>query len=158
MKITKGQGVAIVLFLLTLILPGGLMAQKATQKEETSSPQDKRQRTSYYDFDDILIPSELTMDKKNSFVYGTTQSKVGVLIFEGRVEPSSLANFFQNNMQNDGWRLISSFKYREYLLNFLKEDRVCVITITEKSFSTTVEVRVGPIEQGPLATKGPPSR
>jgi hypothetical protein len=154
MKITRSQVMAIVLFLLTLLLPGVLMAQK----EEPSSAQDKKQRASYYDFEDVLIPSELTIDKKNSFVYGTSRSKVGVIIFEGRVEPTSLANFFQNNMRQDGWRLISSFKYREYLLNFLKEDRACVITITEKSFSTTVEVRVGPIEQDSLANKGTQSR
>ena len=154
MKITRSQGMAIVLFLLTLLLPGSLMAQK----EEPSSAQDKKQRASYYDFEDVLIPSELTIDKKNSFVYGTSRTKVGILIFEGRVEPTSLANFFQNNMRSDGWKLINSFKYREYLLNFLKEDRACVITITEKSFSTTVEVRVGPIEQDSLAIKGTQSR
>jgi hypothetical protein len=154
MKLTGNKGVAIALLLFTVILPGRLLAQK----DETSSAQDKKQRASYYDLDDILIPSELTLDKKDSFVYGTSRSKVGILVFEGRVEPSSLANFFQNNMQNEGWRLISIFKYREFLLNFLKEDRACVITITEKAFPTTAEVRVGPIEQGSLTIKGTQSR
>jgi len=154
MKITRIQGLFIILFLLTLILPGSLMAQK----EEPSSAQDKKERASYYDFEDVLIPSELTINKKDSFVYGTSRTKAGLLIFQGRVEPISLANFFQNNMRQDGWRLISIFKYREYLLNFLKEDRACVITITEKSFSTTVEVRVGPIEPDSLAIQGTQSR
>ena len=150
MKITRNLGVAIVFFLFTLLLPGGLMAQK----EEPPPAPDKKSRASYYDFDDILIPSELSLDKKNSFVYATNRSKVGILIFEGRVEPSSLANFFQNNMQKDGWTLLCSFKYRQYLLTFLKEDRACVVTITEKSFTTAVEVRVGPIEQGSFPIKG----
>ena len=153
-KITRIQGPFIVLFLLTLFLPGTLLAQK----EEPSSSQDKKQRASYYDFEDVLIPSELTINKKDSFVYGTSRSKAGLLIFEGRVEPISLTNFFQNNMRNDGWRLISIFKYREYLLNFLKEDRACVITITEKSFSTNVEIRLGPIEPDSLVIKGTQSR
>jgi len=154
MKITRNLGMAIVFFLFTLLLPGGLMAQK----EEPPPPPDKKSTASYYDFDDILIPSELSLDKKNSFVYATSRSKVGILIFEGRVEPSSLASFFQNNMQKDGWTLLSSFKYRQYLLTFLKEDRACVVTITEKSFTTTVEVRVGPIELGSFPTKGTQSR
>ncbi len=111
MRITRIQGLFVILFLLTLILPASLKAQK----EESSSAQDKKQRSSYYDFEDVLIPSELTLNKKDSFVYGTNRSKAGVLIFEGRAEPISLANFFQNNMRNDGWRLIS------------KEDRACVI-------------------------------
>jgi hypothetical protein len=154
MKISRNLGLVILLFLFALALPEGLMAQK----EEPSPPPDKKTRASYYDFDDILVPSELSLDKKNSFVYASGRSKVGILIFEGRVEPSSLANFFQSNMQKDGWTLISSLKYRQYLLTFLKEDRACVISITEKSFTTTAEVRVGPIEPGSLPLKGPQSR
>jgi hypothetical protein len=154
MKIIRNPRVAIILFLAILMLPGSLMAQK----EEASSVPDKKARASYYDFDDILIPSELSLDKKNSFVYGTSRFRVGILVFEGRVEPSSLAAFFQNNMQKDGWSLLSSFKYRQYLLTFLKEDRACVITINEKSFTTTADVRVGPIELGSLPIKGTQSR
>jgi len=150
MRIIRNSGLGIILFLVALMLPGGLMAQK----EEASSAPDKKARASYYDFEDILIPSELGLDKKNSFVYATSRSKVGILVFEGRVEPSSLATFFQNNMQKDGWSLLSSFKYRQYLLTFLKEDRACVITINEKSFTTTTEVRVGPIEQGSVPVRG----
>jgi hypothetical protein len=103
-----------------------------------------------------LIPSDLSLDKKKSFVYSTSRSKVGILILEGRVEPSSLAGFFQSNMQKDGWRLLSSFKYREYLLNFVKEDRACVIIIEEKTFVTVVSIRVGPIEPLSLQEKGAP--
>jgi len=155
MNIIKNhKNLPIALFVLSLMLPASLMAQK----EETPAPVEKKARAIYYDFEDILIPSELSLDKKNSFVYGTDRSKVGLLILEGRVEPSSLASFFQSNMQKDGWRLLSSFKYREYLLNFLKEDRACVITITEKAFTTIIEIRVGPIEQGSLPIKGIPSR
>lgn len=128
------------------------------QKGESSSVSITETRTSYYDFDDILIPSELSLDKKNSLLFTAGRSKVGILLFSGRVEPSSLTAFFQNNMQKDGWSLLSSFKYRQHLLIFLKGERTCVITITEKTFSTTAEVRVGLTEQGSPAIKGTPSR
>ena len=144
MKKTRNAGLVLILFLVTLMLPGTLMAQK----EETPSTAALKGRASYYDFDDVRIPSELTLKKKDSLVYGAGRSKVGSLVFKGRVEPSSLAAFFQNNMQQDGWKLLSSFKYRPYLLIFLKEDRACVITVAEKLFSTRVEVRVGPVEPG----------
>jgi len=151
----KLQGsVIIIIFLWVGLFPAGLIAQK----EEPPPAQDKRPQASYFDFGDILVPSELSLDKKNSFIYGNSRFKVGILVFEGRVEPSSLASFFQNNMQRDGWILLSSFKYREYLLSFLKEDRACVITVTEKPFTTTLEIRVGPIEQARFPFKGTPSR
>jgi hypothetical protein len=152
MEKTWRRVIASFFFFFILVLPVGLMAQK----EEVSTLQEKKQGASYSDFDDILIPAELALDKKNSFVYGMIRSKVGLLILDGRVEPSSLANFFQNNMRKDGWRLLSSFKYRQYMMVFLKEDRACIITILEKSFSTKVEARVGPIESDP--GKGLPSR
>ena len=141
-------------FFFVLLLPAGAMAQK----ESTPLPPEQKQSASYYDFDDILIPAELKLDRKNSFVYGLTKSKVGFLIFEGRIEPSSLAGFFQNNMKRDGWKLLSNFKYREYLFTFLKGDRICVITITEKTFKTLAEIRVGPIEPAEDKPAGRPSR
>jgi hypothetical protein len=153
MKIIRIPGVAVILFLVALMLPGCMTARKGE-----TSPVSKEARASYYDFDDILIPSELSLDKKNSLIYTTGRLKAGILVLGGRVEPASLASFFQNNMQKDGWSLLSSFKYRQYLLVFLKEDRVCVIMITEKTFSTAAEVRVGPIEQGVVAIKAPQPR
>ena len=154
MKMIKNPGVVIIFLLFTLILPGCA----TSKKEQATATPATRERASYYDFDDVLIPSELTVDKKKSLIYTTGRLKAGVLVLDGRVEPSSLAAFFQNNMQKDGWSLLSSFKYRQFLLVFLKEDRVCVVTITEKTFSTTAEVRVGPIEQGVVTIKGPQPR
>ena len=150
MKTIRIPALATILCLVTLMLPGCLKAQKG----ETSSVPDKGTQASYHDFDDILIPSELSLDKKNSLVFTAGRSKVGILLLSGRVEPMSLAAFFQSNMQKDGWTLLSSLKYRQYLLIFLKEERTCVITITEKTFSTTTEVRVGLIEQGSPVIKG----
>ena len=154
MKIIRNPGVAVILFLVTLMLPGCMTAQKGA----TSSVSDKGTRASYYDFDDILIPSELGLDKKNSLVFTAGRSKVGILLFSGRVEPASLAAFYQSNMLKDGWSLLSSSKYRQYLLIFLKEERICVITIKEKTFSTAADVRVGLIEQGSPVIKGTQSR
>ena len=129
-----------------------------TKKESASSPPEERPRASSYDFSDILIPSEMKLDQKDSFIYSTTQFKVGILSFSGNVEPDSLASFFQNNMPKDGWRQISTLKYKETMLLFLKDERACVITIKEKTFSTTLKVRVGPIDQAASQVKGTPSR
>ncbi len=154
MKTIRIPALVTILFLAALMLPGCMTARKG----EPSPVSAKETRASYYDFDDILVPSELSLDKKNSLVFTAGRSKVGILLFSGRVEPSSLAAFFQNNMQKDGWTLLSSFKYRQHLLIFRKEERACVITITETTFSTAVEVRVGLNEQGSPGVKGTQSR
>jgi hypothetical protein len=100
----------------------------------------------------------MKLDKKDSFVYTAANFKVGILSFTGRVEPDSLTSFFQNNMPKDGWRQISTLKYRETMLVFLKDERACVITIKEKFFNTSLKVRVGPIDQAASPVKGNPPR
>jgi len=155
MKIAKG-GTAIVL-ILTLggVLPGGCAYFSS---QESPSAVETKPRASYYDFEDVLIPSEMSLIKKNSFVYTAGRTKVGLLTFEGRVEPGSLATFFQNNLPRDGWKLVASLKDRAHTIIFLKEERACVITISEKTFTTGLEIRVGAADRGSDQGKGTPSR
>lgn len=131
----------------------------ATAKKEGAPPVvEEKPRASSYEFNDILIPSEMKLKQKDSFVYTAANFKVGILSFSGNVEPDSLTSFFQNNMPKDGWRQISTLKYRETMLLFLKDERACVITIKEKLFSTSLKVRVGPIDQAASQVKGNPPR
>ncbi len=139
------------LFVLLFFASASLFACATTKQEGAPAPASVKQRASYYDFEDVIIPSEMKLDSKNSFVYSTPRFKAGVLTFTGSVEPESLATFFQNNMVKDGWRLLSVMKFRGTMLVFLKDDRASVITIKEGMFSTQLEVRVGPIEQGGAA-------
>ena len=44
----------------------------------------------YYDFDDVLVPSELKIDRKASFVYATPNFASGVLVMDGYVDADSL--------------------------------------------------------------------
>ena len=142
-----------IVFLL-LFLFSIFSACATTKKEGAPSPPEEKPRASTYDFNDILIPSEMKLDKKDSFVYAAGNFKVGILSFNGNVERDSLAAFFQNNMPKDGWRQISTLKYRDTMLVFLKDERACVVTIKEKLFSTSLKVRVGPIEQAAGQIKG----
>lgn len=100
----------------------------------------------YYDFKDVLMPGELSLDKKDSFVYMTSGFAAGFLHLKGRVDSTSLVTFFENNMTKDNWQLVSSFRSARTLLLFTKKSRTCVIIVTENSFNTDVEVWVAPME------------
>lgn len=117
-------------------------------KEKTSSPATSEKNSGasplYYDFGDVLVPSELKVNKDASFVYRTPGFSAGVLILKGRVEMASLIAFFENNMSKDNWQPISSFKSPRSIMLFHKENRWCVINISEKEFNTHVEIWVAP--------------
>ena len=98
----------------------------------------------YYDFGDVLIPRELDLDVNSSFVYHTAGFTAGILTFKSKVELGSMVNFFETNMAKDNWQPVGTFKSPRTLLLFQKENRWCVINITDNRWDTLVEIWVAP--------------
>ncbi len=109
----------------------------AVQKDKGTNPV-------YRDFSDVLLPGEMEVVQKSSFVHTTPGFAAGVLMLKGYVDNESLISFFQNNMAKDNWKLISFFKSPKTKMLFRKETRFSVISITEETFYTYAEVWVSP--------------
>ncbi len=97
-----------------------------------------------YDFEDIGVPSEMSLQNDESFIMQTPQVKAGTLVYTGWVEPLSLFNYYRDSMPQDGWKPLSYFKYGHFLFVFQKPDKVCVIRISKGRFSTRLEISVSP--------------
>jgi len=132
---------------LLILLAGGCASKKGMSVDETGESAD-RNAPLYYDFGDVLVPREMKVDKNASFVFRTPGLSAGVLSLKGRVDGSSLIAFFENNMANDNWSLVSAFKSYRNILLFKKESRWCVINITEKKMYTYLEIWVSPTIAG----------
>lgn len=121
------------------------------QKSGTSD-QSAKQRTEtpnvvFYTFPDIPVPKELTLVREKSFIYETPSVKAGVLLLTGNVDIASLEGYFKTNMAKNGWRFVNSYKYNDVILNFLKEDKASNIRATRDTFTTQVEIWVGPVDK-----------
>lgn len=102
----------------------------------------------FYDFPDVPIPSELSLVANESQVFQGGDIKSGLLVFKGRVDPGTLIGFFQAAMLKENWTLLGSVRHRKSALIFQKPDRVCLITIKEKYYSTYAEIYVVPTPMG----------
>lgn len=102
----------------------------------------------YLDFGDVMLPRELKVDKKESFVMNTAGMTSGVLVMTGSVDANSLVSFFESKMPVDGWHKVGSFRSARSMLLFEKATRWCVIGITDGQFSTKVEIWVAPTTNG----------
>ncbi|MFZ5565206.1 MAG: hypothetical protein ACOZBW_14270 [Thermodesulfobacteriota bacterium] len=123
----------------------GKSATSAPKPAPAAQPQASSRPTSvYYDFQDVLFPVEMKLDKNQSSVYVTDGFKTGVLKLSGGVEAGSLVTWFENNMVKDNWRLIGSLRARRTLLLFVKQNRYCVISVTDGMMKTYAEVWVAP--------------
>ncbi|HID30457.1 MAG TPA: hypothetical protein EYP19_10705 [Desulfobacterales bacterium] len=123
---------------------------KGTERPEpVAAKEDKTPTPIYYDFEDVLVPSQLKVDKSRSFVFHHAPDfTAGVLVLTGRVEVSSLVKFFQNNMAKDNWRLASSLKAPNTIMFFNKPHRGCIMNISERQLKTEVEIWVAPTMGG----------
>jgi len=145
-RYSRTAALAVVMGLL-ILLAGGCASQKGTSGETADEGADPNAPL-YYDFGDVLVPREMKVDKNASFVFRTPGLSAGVLSMKGRVEGSSLIAFFESNMANDNWSLVSAFKSHRNIMLFKKENRWCVINITEKKMYTYLEIWVSPTIAG----------
>ncbi|MFO7802243.1 MAG: hypothetical protein R6V55_08125 [Desulfovermiculus sp.] len=97
-----------------------------------------------YDFEDIGVPSEMSLQNDESFIMQTPQVKAGTLVYTGWVDPLSLFDYYRDSMPQEGWKPLSYFKYGHFLFVFQKPDKVCVIRINKGRFSTRLEISVSP--------------
>jgi hypothetical protein len=127
----------------------GIMGSSGSSSLPAAPVKDKN-APQYYDFTDILIPGELKMDDKSTFVVKTAGFATGILVLEGRINRNELFSFFQTNMTKDNWEAISSFKSprTSTFLLFKKAQRWCIISIRAGDFNTHVEIGVAPASEG----------
>lgn len=147
----KRMGLIVLALAIAMIFSSGgcsSLTKKNNQATASSSQSDSGVPARYYDFGDVLVPEQLKVDKKSSFIYQTEGFSAGVLVLKGRIETSSLISFFENNMTKDNWHMISSFKSERTMLLFQKEHRWCVMSITDETFNTYVEIWVAPTTKG----------
>ncbi len=141
-------GCVLALFAVLTIFPGCAYFRSsgggAESSDTTAVQGDDAASPLYYDFGDVLVPEELKVDKKKSFVYHAPGFTAGVLGLSGRVDVSSLIRFFENNMAKDNWKLASSFKSPRTIMFFHKMNRSCIINITEGKLMSEVEIWVAP--------------
>ncbi len=98
----------------------------------------------YYanEFSDLMLPSDLTFDREKSMVVRTDSFAGGVLHYSGRVEITSLSDFFINTMPKNGWKLVGSAKYKKVLLAFVKPNKTCTVQLSEGEFGMKTGVAV----------------
>lgn len=144
------QRVAVGLIMIALITAGG--CSSLSKKDKAATAPSARSSSAvpalYYDFGDVLVPKELKVDKKSSFIYQSGGFSAGVLVLKGRIDSSSLISFFEKNMVQDNWQLMSSFKSDRTMLLFQKTHRWCVMNINDETFNTVVEIWVAPTATG----------
>ncbi len=146
----------IMCFALSLICAGCAMFDKQSSSTSDTQAPPKAQgfNQAFYGFPDVPVPKEVEIVNERSFVYETPAFKAGIIVFSGNVDPESLETYFKINMSKNGWRYINSFRYKDIVMNYMKEDKNCNIKISRGAFKTELEIWVGPADRGGSVERG----
>lgn len=144
LNVIAHQRLIFLVAILFVLLTGCATTDPGPEQMDTMVPEFTGPGPIYYDFGDILLPRELQLDRKASFVHYSDGISAGLLVLRGNVESKSLIAFFENNMRKDNWRMKGSIKSSESMLLFQKEARWCMIHIRETFRNTHVQIWVLP--------------
>ena len=132
---------------------GSMLQEQKKEEPAVTAPQASKKaelpNARYYDFDDIPIPNELSMNADKSKIFQTTNMTAGVLVFEGNVVVDSLIAFFKSSMARDNWQMRGFFRLApKAALLFEKKNKRSIIMIEDGTFSTRVDVWTIPVTEG----------
>ncbi|MEW6266857.1 MAG: hypothetical protein AB1641_27595 [Thermodesulfobacteriota bacterium] len=96
----------------------------------------------YLDFKDVKVPAELKLDRDGSFIYESSEYRAGVMALSGRMGVMDILDFYQKSMPQDGWTLLSRFKYHKNIMVYTKSNKVCLIMATYPYSSDDVKLEV----------------
>jgi hypothetical protein len=148
--------IMILCFILCLSFAGCAAFQKQ-ESEPASASKTQGFNQAFYGFPDVPVPKELNIVNDRSFVYETPTFKAGVIVFTGNVDPASVESYYKLNMAKNGWKYINSFRYKDIVMNYAKEDKTCNIKISRGAFQTELEIWVGPADKGSFPKSAPPN-
>ncbi|WP_432738592.1 hypothetical protein [Maridesulfovibrio sp. FT414] len=137
--------IRILLVSMLFVALAGCLPGKNTSSEEpvvatAGATESFEEFVPYTEFDDIAVPNELSRVPEQSFVADRRDFKYGKIVLKGRVENTSLIDFFKNQMAKDNWSLDSSLTSIFSQLTFVKPYKSCTIRIIDGSYNTEVEI------------------
>lgn len=139
---------AIIFLILALFIFSGCSWFRTTQDSRQTAQKSETVNQVFYGFPDVPVPKELNYLSERSFVFETPNVKAGIMVFDGNVDMQSLENYFRIYLPKNGWRFVNSYRYKDVILNFVKEGKTCNIKMSRGAFNTEVEIWVGPADKG----------
>ncbi len=119
-------------------------ACQSMDKGDTKKVEAQKRLPDVREFEDVLVPRDMLIDRDASFVYSGAGQPMGLLRMSGRVDATSLMRFFKTNMPNDGWQMVSELRAPQSFLMYQKAKRMCVILIEDGTFQTFADIWVVP--------------
>ncbi len=134
-------------FLITMTLVT-LMGCQTTQTvyttDEHGNQVEQLPPSAFANFTDIPTPDRATMNLDKTVVLGSGEDWTGKLSFNSPHAPSSVFDFFVEEMPKRGWKETATVRAEVSFLTYSRRGREAIIQIYGDSDDTTVDLMVSP--------------
>ncbi len=99
------------------------------------------------EFDDLPIPLNSKLDKKDSIIISKRDGWLGRLTFNTSEKQINVFDFFRNELPKFGWQKLSEISSETSILNYQNKSRLALIQISENFlYGSNVTVTVTELE------------
>ncbi|MDD5409281.1 MAG: hypothetical protein PHC71_04235 [Candidatus Omnitrophica bacterium] len=131
--------------LLAAVLPG--CSTLSSSSGSKSINPDLLEPQAILKFSDVPVPVGLKSLPTQSYSFESSGVRVGVLKYQGKVNPDQVVNFYKEQMAMYNWNLVNIVEYGQRLLNFERENETCIITMEPKGSTVILTISLGPKSQ-----------
>ncbi|MFC1658825.1 hypothetical protein ACFL1D_05530 [Candidatus Omnitrophota bacterium] len=93
---------------------------------------------------DVPVPAGFTILEDKSFISQNAGMRAGILRYTGVADAENVVSFYKNQMPVHNWVLLNILEYGEQMLNFERENEICLITITPRRGRVWISISLAP--------------
>ncbi|MBU0710087.1 MAG: hypothetical protein KJ793_05185 [Candidatus Omnitrophica bacterium] len=139
---------AIFLVIGIFVLSGCTSTSKSTGMNTILEPQ------AILRFGDVPVPVGFKLLLNDSYAFESAGTRVGVLKYYGKADADRLVEFYKAQMPIYDWNLLNVVEYGERLLNFERDDEICIISLLPKFNLFRLNYLLATISIGPKSQRG----
>jgi hypothetical protein len=116
----------------------------ATKKEVTVKEEALLEPHPNLKFNDIPTPIGFKFLPEESYTFESAGVRVAVLKYQGKADIEQVVNFYKYQMPLYSWNLLNAIEYGQRLLNFEREQEICIVNLSPKGRSIAITISLGP--------------
>lgn len=145
--INKLLGILLLFFLSTFIISCQFFSLSGIKDSEKRAEFDKKLNKKDYRLKDIPVPRNFKLITKKSFLFESTGTRAGNLVYVGEENYVRVINFYKDNMHSYGWSMIRTFEQKTTLMTYQKKGWIVHIHVQPEDSLVQINISIGPDEK-----------
>ena len=145
--INKLLGILLLFFLSTFIISCQFFSLSGIKDSEKRAEFDEKLNKKNYRLKDIPVPRNFKLITKKSFLFESTGTRAGNLVYVGEENYVRVINFYKDNMHSYGWSMIRTFEQKSTLMTYQKKGWIVHIHVQPEDSLVQINISIGPDEK-----------